>query len=165
MTLSLLFFLLSSLVQNDVPYKPSEEFKLEMDYNFKQRSSASTSTTSSSSSSVDISETVSEHEKKMRSGGPLPYLIIKLKLLKLGEGEVKVRIMTGNGKLIYNKKADLEALYKIDLGFTDDVKDWVTPHEYNIYLMSAEKKELSRIHLFVQKDGEFFVNNEKRGKF
>lgn len=163
MTLSLFLFVLASLVQNEVPYKPSEEFKLELDYKFKQRTSDAGSTTSSSSSTVDIAETVSEHNKKR--GGPLPYLVVNLKLLKLAEGEVKVRIVNGSGKLVYNKKADISTVYKIDLGFTDDVKDWVTPHEYNIYLLSPEKKELSRIHMFVQKDGEFFVNNEKRGKF
>jgi hypothetical protein len=165
MPLSLFIFVLASFIQNDVPYKPKEEFQLVLDYQFKQRTMGASSTTSGTSSTIDISETVSEHEKKQRSTGPLPYLIINLKLLKLGEHEAKVRIVNGSGKVVYNKKAEVGTVYKIDLGFTDDVKDWVTPHEYNIYLLSSEKKEVSRIHMFIQKDGEFFVNNEKRGKF
>jgi hypothetical protein len=160
-----LFILAFALVQTDVPYKPNEEFKLTLDYQFKQRTMASTSTTSNTSGTINLNETESEHNKRTRSTGPLPYLIVNLKLLKLGADEVRIRIINGNDDVVLNKKVELDKDYKIVLGFTDDVKDWVTPHEYNIYLLSSEKKETTRIHLFVQKSGEFFVNNEMRGKF
>ena len=158
MPLAVLAFLLYSFLQSEIPYKPSEEFHLVIDYKFKQR-------TMGTSATLDFGETVGEHEKKMRGSGPLPYLIIELKILKLAEGEVKVKAVTGNGKIVFNRKAEVGVIHKLDLGFTDDVKDRVTPYEFNIYFLSSSKKILSRIHLFVEEEGVVLVNNEQRGKF
>ncbi|HET9486931.1 MAG TPA: hypothetical protein VFO54_05835, partial [Chryseosolibacter sp.] len=63
------------------------------------------------------------------------------------------------------KKIDLNSILVMDLGFTDDMKDRVTPHEYTLTFVSEEKVPLEVILIKVDEDGSFFVNGEKRGKF
>jgi hypothetical protein len=141
-----------------VPFKPSEQFKIELDFTFKQRPPVE-------STQVNFNETREEQERRQHPGGPLPYLVLNLKLLKLQVGEVRLRAVTNKGDILFSKKASLESVYHLDLGYTSDMKDRVSPHEFTIYLLSDKKKELSRIHLFVQEDGTWLVNDEKRGKF
>jgi hypothetical protein len=54
---------------------------------------------------------------------------------------------------------------QLEVGFTDDVKDRVTPHHYFLTLVSPKKTETSKIEILIEEDGTFFVNGEKRGKF
>jgi hypothetical protein len=90
---------------------------------------------------------------------------VKLKLLKYIPEEVKVRITDNLGKVVSTRKIKQEDIIFINMGFTDDMKDRVTAHEYSVHFLDDDKKELSRILITVLADGSFFVNNEKRGKF
>jgi hypothetical protein len=141
-----------------VPFKPSEEFKIELDFIFRQRPAVAASV-------LTLDETRHEEEARRYSGGPLPYLFLNCKMLKLQDGETKVRAVTNKGLVIFSKKASIESVYRLDLGYVADMKDRVTSHEFTIYLLSDKKKQLSRIHLFVQEDGTWLINDEKRGKF
>lgn len=156
----LLIFLLSFLFQDkkEVPYKPFSEFEILIDYKFKQRPGVDRY-------KVDYSETREDREKNQFQGAPLPYLVVSIKLLKLSEEEVKVKAINNLGHNVFSKKAELDTPVKIDVGFTDDAKDRVTPYEFTITFLSLKKKETSRIHMFIMEDGTFVVNNEKRGKF
>jgi hypothetical protein len=55
--------------------------------------------------------------------------------------------------------------FPLVIGYTDDVKDRVTPHEYILTFLSEDKTPLSRIVIFIDEDGTFAVNGEKRGRF
>lgn len=142
--------------QNDVPFKPSDEFKVALDYKFESRRVAE-------ANHFDMPDPTSQ--KKKTSTGPLPYLLINFKVLKLSEGEVRIKAVDGRKATMFSKKAEVDGVYKLDLGFTDDMKDRVTPHEFNIYFLSSSKKEISRVNLFIKEDGTFMVNDEVRGKF
>jgi len=145
-------------LQPEVPYKPSDEFTLELDYRFKQRQASDPSTFTSEANRE-------EQDKAKYGGGPLPYLIVNITLLKLGEGEVRMRGMNREGEIFITRKAEVNKMFPIDLGFTVDMKDRVSSYEYNLYFLSAAKKETSRINLLVEEDGTFKVNGEVRGKF
>lgn len=147
-----------SYFQTEIPYKPNDEFKLDLDYKFKQRPAPDIST-------FQFNESREEHDKREHGSGPLPYLIINFKLLKLSEDEVRVRAVNNTGDVIVTKKAAVGTSFKIDLGFTTDMKDKITSHEYTIFFLSSKKKAVSRIHLVVTDDGAFLVNGEQRGKF
>ena len=54
---------------------------------------------------------------------------------------------------------------KIDFGFIADVKEKLTAHEYTVFMVSPERKKVSRIHLFIDAEGNFVVNDQRRGKF
>ena len=158
MAFSILFVFLSFALQEEVPYKPNDEFQLELEYTFKQKPGIDHPV-------FDFTESTADNAKKQSPGGPLPYLIINFKTLKLAGEEARVRCVNNLGSLVVTKKAEVGSSFKIDLGYTDDIKDRVTAHEYNIFFLSSKKKELSRVHLFIYEDGTFLVNDEIRGKF
>jgi hypothetical protein len=145
------------LFLQDAPLKPKEEFDLKLQYEFKQRDQVNTN-------SVKFDETVAEAERRT-STALLPYVGINLKLLKLAAEEVRVKITDNAGKNIINKKIKQDDVISFNMGFTDDMKDRVTAHEYTVRFLDDDRKELSRILISVMEDGSFFVNSEKRGKF
>ncbi len=154
------FFVL--LLQNtDIPFKPMAEFEIQIDYQFKQRANTNTN----SNTTIDYVETVAEQEKKRYGTGIRPYLILNVKLIKLSSVEVKARAVNNIDRTLFNKKVEAGDIIRIDMGFTDDVKDRVGPHEVTIVFLSPDKKETTRILMFVQEDGTFIVNGEVRGKF
>ena len=156
--LAAFYFFTFIFQSSEVPYKPSKEFEVQIDFQFKQREGLN-------ANSIDFTETVDEHNRKKYSGGIRPYLILNVKLLKLSELEYKAKANSNLGRVIFNKKVSPDDLLKIDLGFTDDVKSHVSAHEVEILFFSKEKKEITRIHLLVQENGTFLVNGEMRGKF
>jgi hypothetical protein len=145
----LLFCLLS--FQQEIPFKPKEQFEIKLDFKFKQRVT--------NSSLVELDRSVST-----TTGTLLPYLYVNINVLKLDEGEIRMRIENSQGQMIYNKKVEPGDIAKLDLGFTDDIKDGISSRQYEIYFISKDKKRLSRISIAFEKDGTYLVNGEKRGR-
>lgn len=159
MTLFLSVFLITAFQQSPVPLKAAEEFKVELEYKFKNRPATD-------NAFIDLTETVAEKERRTTGNTtPLPYLIIHLTFQKLSDKEVRVRCTDNNQKNRFSKKADLEKVYTLDLGFTEDMKDRVTAYEYVFMLMDDDRKDSSQIVLHVGEDGTFLVNGVRRGKF
>lgn len=159
MTLFLSFFLITAFQQPPVPMKAAEEFKVELEYKFKNRPATD-------NAFIDLTETVAEKERRTTGNTtPLPYLIIHLTFQKLSDNEVRVRCTDSNQKNRFSKKAELEKVYTLDLGFTEDMKDRVTAYEFIFSLMDADRKDSSQIVLHVEEDGTFLVNGVRRGKF
>lgn len=154
-----LLFLFVFFQVTELEYKPKEEFEVKLNYEFKQRPMTI------DHNKVDFTETRGEREKSGGSSTPLPFLTLNLKLLKLPKGEVKMRCVDDNGRALFTKKIAEGDIVKMVLGFTDDLKDRVNSHEYNLYLIDGNKAEVNRIHLFIAEDGTFTINGEKRGKF
>lgn len=151
---SLLFTaLFFAAITQDVPYKPNEEFDIKLQYEFRQR--------------VMNENTIHPGESgtSRASSSMLPYLDIKLRMVTLQPGEVRLRIMNNRGASVFGRKVKEGDVALINMGFTDDVKDRVSAHEYTASFMSADRKEMSRIVITIHEDGTFLVNNEKRGKF
>lgn len=146
----------AALVQTDVPYKPEDEFKVDLKLELKQKPV-------NDRYHVDFNETWEDRNKNTAS--MLPYLTVQIKFLKFGENEVRVKGYNNKGEPVCNKKLDADLVVKLELGFTEDLKDRVTPHEFNIYTLDSKKKEVYRIHLVIQEDGTFLVNDKMRGKF
>ena len=145
------------LLLQDVPYKTSNEFEIRLDYQFKNREPADRN-------SIDLNETRAEHERRT-STAILPYLVLHVKMLKLSEQEVKVKITDNFGNTVGTKKITTGTVIPLDVGFTDDVKDRISAHQYNMTLISPDKKFTSRIVVHIEEDGTFLVNGERRGKF
>jgi hypothetical protein len=159
MKIALFLFIVAALsTQTETPFKAKEDFEIKLKYEFKQR------VTANNSNSVNLAETVKEHERKT-STAMLPYVGLNIKLVKLATEEVRMRIIDNQNKVVYNKKVEQDDLVFLDLGFTDDMKDQITPYEYTAYFLTAGKEQFSKILIVVQQDGSFLVNNEKRGKF
>lgn len=142
-----------------VPDKASDEYKLELEYKFKNRPA-------SDNAFIDLTETVAEKERRTTGNvTPLPYLIIHLSFQKLSDKEVRIRCTDSNQSNRFSRKVETEKVYSVDLGFTEDMKDRVTAYEYVFTLMDTDRKETSQIVLRVEEDGTFLVNGVRRGKF
>ncbi len=151
---SILLFAAFTTWQEVVPYKPSNEFEVIIDYKFQERPP------------IDHSkEYQASPDEKNRKTGQLPYLKLQLKFLKLNSDEVKVKVVNSSGNIMYSRKAMEGTVIILDIGFSDDVKDRITPYEFTAVLYSDTKKSTSRIHLVIMEDGAFMVNDVKKGKF
>ena len=152
-------YLLSIVLQTEIPHKPKEEYKVELEYQFKQRPSTG------NSNRVDFELESEKTNKKKYEEGSLPYLIVNFKVIKLSDQEIRIRVIKNTGQTILNKKVEAGSSYKLDLGFTDDMKDRVMAHEFKVYFLNDKRKEVSVVTLFIGEDGTFLINDEVRGKF
>jgi hypothetical protein len=150
-------YLLAISPFQEIPFTPKENFELKLDYQFKQRPQAD-------NNSVNLAETKREYDRRTATG-VLPYLILNIKVLTLPEEITRVRVSKNMSDRPVNRKVTANSLIQLDLGFTDDMKDRVTAYEYHVYFLSAKKEIRSQILITVDKDGSFFVNGERRGKF
>lgn len=146
------FILSSFLFQNETPYKPTEEFELKLDLQFKQRPMPE-------GNRVDL-----EKRTLPSSGMNAPYLYLQLRVLKPVFEEVRVKIVKNNNQTMLARKFDPNVVIKMDLGFTDDIKDRASAYHYIVTFLSKEKEPLSKIDIFFEEDGTYLVNGEKRGK-
>jgi hypothetical protein len=144
-------------VQDQVPFKPKDQFEIKLDFKFKQRPQNPISSTL-----VDMDGDARKHPST--SDLLLPYLYLNVVVLKLDDLEQKVRVADNKGITMLNKKAESGMIAKLDLGFTDDIKDRVSSHEFVVSFLTKDKKHLSRIVIFFDEDGTYIVNGEKRGK-
>lgn len=156
MDLAIISFILFSYLQ-DIPFKPKEEFEIKLNYQFKQRPQAD-------ANAVYLDETQREKERR-NSTDMLPYLVLNVKMLKLSEEEVRIRLENNLDSRVVNKKVTEGMILPIDVGFTADVKDRTAAHEYKLTFLSPKKSGVSKVVIFVDEDGTFLVNGEKRGKF
>ncbi|MBL7872652.1 MAG: hypothetical protein JNM78_13635 [Cyclobacteriaceae bacterium] len=158
MITKIIFYLLAgSFFQKQVPYKPSEEFELKIDYIFKERPPIDRQR-------VEYEQATDEKVRKAISG-PMPYLLIELKILAVTDDEVRIRVVNGNGNLVFNRKATSGTVIKLDWGYTEDIKEKITTNEFTVYFNDEKRKSVSKIYLTILEDGIFMVNDEKRGKF
>ncbi len=158
MITNLIFSLIPCLLYHgQVPYKPSGEFELKIDYIFKERPSVDKET---------VNFDATDKEKKQRNAvGAMPYLRIELKVLTVAENEIRVRVVNSEGNLIVNRKVAPGMVIKLDWGYTEDIKDKLTTHEFIVYFNDENKKSVSKVVLGILDDGTFLVNEEKKGKF
>lgn len=149
----LLFFLLQ---EDQTPFKPREEFEIKLDFEFRDRPLGS-------ANSIELSQTQREYQRS-RAVGPLPYLYLNLRVLKQTPEEVRIRVIENGVRTALNKKFDMNAVLKLDMGYTDDIKDRIKAYEYTVYYLNADKKPISKVVIYFDEDGTYFVNSEKRGK-
>lgn len=143
-------------LQDQTPLKPLEEFEVKLNFEFKERPTRDPN-------KIELDQTRKEVERS-RPSGPLPYLYLNLKVLKQIPDEVRVRIIENGTKVVLNKKFDMNSVLKLDMGFTDDIKDRICAYEYTVYYLTQDKDPLSKVVIFFEADGTYFVNGQKRGK-
>lgn len=144
------------LIQEEVSYKPKEEFEIKLDFEFRTRPVPDPN-------KVDMEQTHKELSRA-QSTGPLPYLNLNVRALTLLPNEVRVRVTKNGEKSVLNRKIDTKTVIKLDMGYTDDIKDRVSSYEYTLLFVDDDKKAVSKIVIFFEEDGTYLVNGEKRGK-
>jgi len=154
--LTLVLFM-SFFIQDPIPYKPSEEFDLKLNFEFKDRSSGR------DPNKIDMDMSPKEYQKK-NGTGVLPYLHLNLRVLTQQSNEMRVRVIENGNRNVLNKKFDASTVLKLDCGFTDDIKDRVGAYEYTVVFLNEDKDPVSRIVIYFEKDGTYLVNGQNRGK-
>lgn len=150
--IALIFF-----TQDTRPLKPIEEFAVKFELSVKQRPYPYQTET------VRLAETKGEHDKRT-STDLLPYLKLNVKIITLHTNEIKLKVFKDEGSTVFSRKTESGMEFKLDLGFTDDIKDRVTGYKYVIQFYTQEKKEFSKIIIEFDAEGNYFVNGEKRGR-
>lgn len=148
------FLLILALVQ-EVSFKPSSEFDIKINYEFKSRPAQDGNTIQ-----LGVKRNVQQ-----TSSGVLPYLELYVHFLALPEEKTRMLITTNLDRRGTTKRVTLDSPYVLDLGFTVDMVDRVHAHEYTLTFLDADKKAVDRILISIDEDGSFFVNGEKRGQF
>lgn len=145
-----------SAAAQDVPYKPEEEFTIRLDLKFLTRPAANPST-------VNLSESREEYLKRT-SNTQLPYLTLFITIKEANQEESRIKILR-DGKTYTNvKKLELGKEFKLDIGYTDDAKDKVSGYSHIIYFLTKEKKEINKIVITIEENGDYLINGERRGR-
>jgi len=152
---SLFIFLLLVGFQNDLPYKPSDEFQVNVDLSFKPKDSGySPSTYNQNGERLDRMST-----------SPLPFLNVSVTQIKAQSDEAKIVAVDSQGKSLTRKKISPDIVLNFQMGFVDDLKKGAPNREVTIFFVSEEKKNLRRIVISVAPNGVFAVNGKWHGQF
>lgn len=150
--LIILFVLVGSVsFCQEVPYLPMDDFEFEMDYDFKSKPPPE-------------KNKVTFTEKEYYSASPLPYVKVNFKFINLPEDAFRVRVENFRGGVLKSKKLKNLDVLEFDLGFSDDIKDRVEPHSYYIFVENKNRERLSKIKIYVEETGDFYLNDELFGK-
>lgn len=151
-----LIFILAIFFLQDIPFKPKDEFEIKIDYQFKPRPLGDHNTVLLGND---------RNDERRSTSLVLPYLTLNLRILSLPGEKMRLRINTNLNDKGTLKKINVNTVFALDMGFTDDIKDRVSAHEYTLILTAADKTPVEKIVISVDEDGAFFVNGEKHGKF
>lgn len=149
------FFLLLIGFQDDVPYKPDDEFLVNIDLSFKTKDSKyAPSTYNQNGERLDKVSTT-----------PLPFLNVAVTQFKVQSDEIKVVIIDSKGKTLSKKNVSTDLTLHFDMGFVDELKKGISNNQVFIYFLSQEKKKLRKITFSVTSTGVFEVNGKWHGQF
>jgi hypothetical protein len=154
-----LFFLLfvgfQDFQDDVVPYKPDDEFQVNIDLAFKIKESK-----------YGISTYNQNGERMDRvSSTPLPFLNVSVTQFKVQGDEVKVLAVDSKDKTLTKKNVSSDLVLHFDMGFVDDLKKGAANNQIIIYFLSQEKKKLRKITFSVTATGAFEVNGKWHGQF
>lgn len=152
---TVLILITFSVQAQEIPFKPDNEFALRLNMDFKVRPPADVT-------KIKVDETFGEYEKRT-SNTPLPYVILFLNVIRAGTDEARLSVSKG-GKAFLSRKVEPGKEVKIDIGFSDDVKDRTAEHEYIVTFLNERKKPVSRIVIYFSEEGDYLVNDVKRGR-
>jgi len=141
--------------QAEVPYKPSDEFQVNIDLIFKTKDSAYGPSTYNQNG---------ERLDKV-SSSQLPFLNVSVTQIKIQSDEVKIVATDSQGKSLMKKKISPDLVLHFEMGFVDDLKKGAPNNKVTLYFLSAEKKNLRRIVISVAPTGVFEVNGKWHGQF
>lgn len=156
-----LFLLISILpaftsMAQDIPYKPEQEYTIRLDLKFLSRASANTT-------QVKMSESREEYLRRTNTT-QLPHLTLYLTITETNQGEVRMKILRDGATYVNNRKIELGKEFKLEVGFTDDAKDKVSGYNHTIYFLDAAKKQVNKIVIAIEENGDYQINGEKRGR-
>lgn len=147
---------LLSLVQDDVPYKPDDEFSIKFAFTFNKRGEAN-------KTDLVLSQVASSTYDRP-DNSPLPFMEATLEILKKTDEEMKFKVIRDHSLQIAKKKIAAGMTVSVFSGFVDDIKDQVAGYNHTIYFLDKDGNSLSKIVIEFDEEGFYLVNGKKRGK-
>ncbi len=141
--------------QEEIPYKPSDEFQVKVDLKFKEKSSGY-----NPNSFTTSGERLDKPKVGLRA-----FLSVNVAQLKVQADESKIMAVDSQGKILTKKKVSPALELNFQMGFVEDLKSNAVASEITIYFLSPDKKELRKIVFGVLPNGVFQVNGQWHGQF
>src|SRR5882724_4455280 len=130
-----IFFAQGKVAQDEIPFKPAEEFQAKVDLKFKYKPSGYDPNSYSNSG-----ERLDKLKNEMTS-----FLEVDIVQLKVKDEEVRILAIDSRGKNLFKKKTSPIPDLHFVMGFVADLKKQEVANEIVVYFLSAEKKKLSKI--------------------
>ncbi|MBS1488436.1 MAG: hypothetical protein JST43_12685 [Bacteroidetes bacterium] len=148
------FFILLTcfLLQDEIPFKPADEFQVDINLRFKEKPSQYGSNTYNTSG-----------ERMDNSKGQQSFLSVKISSLKIREDEIRISVIRPDKREIFKKKTEGLSEFNFDMGFVADLKS--EGGEFVILFISPDKKKIRKIVLSITPTGIFSVNGKWHGQF
>jgi len=154
--MKVLVFLFSFILfQGEIPYKPSDEFQVNIDLKFKEKSSGYNPNAFDGNG-----ERLDKPQQGLRA-----FLAVTVTQLKIQSDEVKIIAVDSQGKTLLKKKASPSLALRFQMGFVEDLKSKRTPSSITVFFISSKKEELRKIVFEVSSNGVFAVNGQWHGQF
>jgi hypothetical protein len=155
----MLFIILLHLVsffQDDIPYKPDDEFAIKFEFGFRKRSDPN-------SEDLVLSQVASSSYDRNDSS-PLPHLKTILEVVKKDSLEVKLRIVRDNTVNVAKRKIEPGIKVTVFSAFVDDIKDQIQGYQHAVYFLDKDNNRLTKIVIEFDEEGFYSVNGKKKGK-
>jgi len=152
--------------QDEIPFKAADEFEFKLNLEFRPKPTLEEEPGIGNILYKMKSDNASIIEANKQTYDPttLPYASMVITPTKLSSDEERIRVVDNLGNRLYNRKASLDESVEFEMGFTDDLKDHISPYQFEVILYS-KRKEISRILLYFDNDGNLIINEEIRGRF
>jgi hypothetical protein len=165
----IIYFLFHILIipsQDEIPFKSAHEFEFELNLEFRPKPSLDEEVELGNIMYKMKSDNASiiAANKQTYDPATLPYASLMIRPTKLSSGEDRVRVVDNLNNRLYNRKTSLDVAIEFEMGYTDDLKDHISPYQFEVIFYS-KRKEASRILVYFDKDGNLIINEEVRGKF
>ena len=153
--LVLFFFIVPLFVfsqGDEIPMRADSCFELKLDYEFKQKKLKS-------GTEINYMKLYEKNDTDL-----LPFVKIDISLSCIAENEYKLRILDNRNENRRTIKLG-ENPINFEIGFTEDVKERIVSHQYQLIIIDKKKIPINQILFQVEKDGTFLVNGVVNGKF
>ena len=153
------------IFQDEIPFKAADEFEFKLNLEFRPKPGLEEEPDIGHILYKMKSDNASVIEANKQTYDPttLPFASMTIKPLKLSADEDRVKVSDNLGNRLYNRKATLEDLIEFEMGFTDDLKDHISPFQFEV-IFYTKRKEASRLFIYFDKDGNLIINEEIRDK-
>ena len=141
-------FAIFLFLQTDVPYLPEDEYNYEVEFFLKRKP-------------TDTKEVYRVKSKENRPD-VLPYIKLHFNFLKFEDTDRRIKVYR-EGMVFTSKKIKGPMKLSLDMGYSVDMKDGITPAAYTIYIFNKENEKRARIEILVKKNGELLINDKMSG--
>jgi hypothetical protein len=144
----LIAFILGFLQVPQPPFLPEEEFDYEIEFFIKKKTSED--------------KPVYEVNPKRTYSDVLPYVKIHFAFASFKPDDKRIRLYKDGGSF-NNKRIKGPMKLTLDMGYTVDMKEGITPARYSIVIFNDQNEPRARITVEVKPNGELLINDQASG--